>query len=132
MSFSEECYDNGVFLSAMDKRVNEGDVRTWAKRSKHYAYTENYPIVALIDAREASYITAIARQILSRASDEHFLHSIAVVAGDFVVEQNMKLTAMMSASKNIAVFKTLEEAITYSKQQAKLIKEIHGKVPNVF
>lgn len=130
MSFSNEDYNDGVFISSMDARVNEGDARRWAKLSKHYAYTEVYPIIALLDVRSASYVTAIARQILSRAADAHFLHSIAVVVSDFIVEQNMRLVAMMSAGKNITIFNTLEDALEYTKHHAKLLKEIHGKVPD--
>ena len=132
MPFSHERYNDGVFVCRLDERINEADARQWAKFSKHYAYTEKYPIIALIDVRDASYVTANARQILSRAADKHFLHAVAVVAGDFIVEQNMRLVAMMSASKNIEVFNSLEDAQEYATNHAKLLQEIHGKVPDVF
>ena len=127
MPLCYEHYREGVFSCGLDERVNEADMRQWAQLAKQYADTKIYPIVALLDVREASYITAAARQILSKSSDQHFMHAVAVVASDFVVEQNMRLTALMSASKMIEVFTELQAAQDYANNHAQLVQGIRGE-----
>lgn len=132
MPLSYQRYKEGVFTCGLELRIIETDARRWAKMSKDYAYTEVYPIVAILDVTKASYITAAARQILSRASDHHYIHAVAVAAEDFIVEQHMRLTAMLSASKNIEVFTSLNEAHQYAENHARLLRDIHGEMPDAF
>ncbi|MGJ3239312.1 MAG: hypothetical protein ACFE0Q_11445 [Anaerolineae bacterium] len=123
MPLNHQSYTDKLFICNLYDRVNEEDARRWAELGKAYADREQYPLIALLDLQQVTYVTAIARRIFARASDRDHLHIVAVATSDFVVEQNMRLTAMMSASKCLYVFTSWQDAQQHARHHAHLLNE---------
>lgn len=126
MALTNIMFENGIFYCCEVGRIDETDAQQWADLVAQYASLWHLPIIALIDAREATYLTASARSIFARASAIPNLHKAAIVTQDFQVSQNAHLIAMMSVVKHTHIFESLDEAWHFAVHHANLLQACSG------
>ena len=115
-------FENGIFFCREMNTVDKDDALRWAEKVREYAEASPHPIVALVDATEATSITAAAREVFARASAIPGLNAAVVAAKDFRVAQNARLTAMLSVKRHTLIFSNLPEARARAEQLAQLFR----------
>jgi hypothetical protein len=123
MPISEIRFRDGIFYCKETGRVEESDARLWAEKASEFASQSPHPIVALVDATEAKYITAAARKIFARSTTIPGLHAGFVASGDFLVQQNAHLITLMSPDRHTRVFKSLAEAEQSAQETADSLRD---------
>ena len=115
-------FEEGVFYCKEVGEITPDDATRWANYAERFAEESPYPIVALIDATECTFVTAKARAIFARASAMPNLAHAAVAVTDFKVKQSVHLIAMMALQKHTQVFDTIEAAAQFAYQQAQFYR----------
>lgn len=110
MPITDMTFQDGIFFCREIGRIEREDAELWAEKVREYATISPHPIVALVDATEATYITAAAREVFARATAIPGLHAGVVAAKDFRVAQNVRLTAMLSVKRHTLLFSNLPDA----------------------
>lgn len=122
MPIQDMSFHDGIFFCREVGQIDRADAELWAEKVREYAAASPHPIVALVDATEATYITAAAREVFARASAIPGLHAGVVAATDFRVAQNSRLTAMLAVKRHTLIFSSLPEARERAEQLAKLFR----------
>lgn len=123
---NSQCKD-GIFFCEQVGEVNEQDAYAWVQQIQDYAADSMVPLVAFMDATNATYITAKARQIFARASAMTELAGIAIVATRHTVVQSCKLIAMLSVDPYTRVFDTVAEARQYARKRASHVRAAYER-----
>jgi hypothetical protein len=123
MPISNIRFENGIFYCKETGRVEESDARLWAEKACEFASQSQRPIVALVDATEAKYITAAARKIFARSTTIPGLHVGVVATGNFLVQQNAHLITLMSPDRHTHVFASLAEAEQFARDKAQSLRD---------
>ena len=118
MPITDMQFEHGIFSCREVGVISEDDAKLWAKHIAHYAARSPHPIIALVDATRAEYLTAGAREVFAKASATPNLHEAAVATASFRVEHNARMTAMMSAKKHTHIFDNIEDALRFSLERA--------------
>lgn len=106
-------FENGIFFAREVGVVNSDDARLWTESLYHYARSSRQPIVIVVDALQATTITAEARRIFARASETPNVRIAAIATGTLRVTQQSRITALLStvrSSHETHFFTTMEEA----------------------
>lgn len=122
MPITDVAFQDGIFFCREVGQIEREDAAFWAEKVREYAAASPHPIVALVDATEATYITAAAREVFARASAIPGLHAGVVAATDFRVAQNARLTAMLAVERHTLIFSSLEKAREHAEQLAALFR----------
>lgn len=123
MPITDMQFEHGIFSCREVGIINEDDAKLWAKHIAHYAARSPHPIVALVDATRAEYLTSGARQVFAKASAIPNLEEAAVATASFRVEQNARMTAMMSVKKHTHIFDNIENALRFSLERANDLRQ---------
>ncbi len=123
MPISNIRFADGIFYCQETGRVNEADARLWSDKVHEFAASASQPIIALVDATEATYITAAARRVFARANRIPNLHMGVVASGNFLVQQNVRLITLMSPNHHTRVFESFAEAEQFAREQAQLLRD---------
>ena len=121
-------FEEGVFYCKEVGEITPDDAVRWAHHAERFAEESPYPIVALIDATECTFVTAKARAIFARASSMPNLAHAAVAVSDFKVKQSVQLIAMMALQKHTHVFDTIEAAAQFAYQHAQVYRSNQANV----
>lgn len=116
-------FEDGIFYCKESGRVDKDDAQLWAEKAQQFASQTSVPIVALVDATDATYITAAARQIFARATAIANLHDAAVATDNFLVEQNAQLISVMSVDRHTHIFNNLADAQQFARERAQLLRD---------
>ncbi len=120
MPITDMEFKDGIFFCREIGQIEREDAELWAEKVREHAEASPHPIVALVDATEATYITAAAREVFARASAIPGLHAGVVAAKDFRVAQNSRLTALLAVKRHTLIFSNLAEARERAEQLAQL------------
>jgi len=122
MPITDIAFQDGIFFCREVGQIDRKDAEFWADKVREYAAASQHPIVALVDATAATYITAAAREVFARASAIPGLHAGVVAATDFRVAQNSRLTAMLAVERHTLIFSSLEKAREHAEKLAQLFR----------
>ena len=123
MPISNIRFADGIFYCKESGRVDEADARLWSDKAHEFAASASQPIVALVDATEATYITAAARHVFARSTQIPNLHTGVVVTDNFLVQQNAHLITLMSPNRHTRLFASFAEAERFAREQAQQLRE---------
>jgi hypothetical protein len=126
MPITQTRFQDGIFFCREEGEISAEDAQYWAEQASFYAHQSSYPIVALIDATEATYVTAAARRIFARASAIPNLHDAAVATHRARVMHNARLTVMLAVDKHTRIFDDIEKATQFAVNRARLLRDLHG------
>jgi hypothetical protein len=102
-------FDDGIFFAQFLGSIDRADAEQWSAFLREYASTSPTPIVALVEALDASYFSAAARTIIARVSETPNLKAIAIVAPN-VLLAIVGMIGIMGGSGRIQVFMSMQEA----------------------
>jgi anti-anti-sigma regulatory factor len=110
MPIVDMTFEDGVFSAREVGRVDAADALEWARRLAQHTDASKTPVLALIDAREVTYIVQDARKVFVRAANLPNFKAAAVVIADPVAEQTARIIGMMSPRDHTRVFNTMDDA----------------------
>ena len=116
-------YENGIFFAREVGCIDQHDAKLWAETMLHHARSSSFPIVLLIDALEASSITAEARRIFAKAAETPNVKIGVVASNNDRVMQHSRITALLGAvrkSHETHFFSSLEEAREFANSHTPL------------
>jgi len=109
-------FEDGIFFAREVGRIDQADAELWMKQARDYANASPTPIVALVDAREVTYITVEARRIFVIASKIPNLQAGVVATQGAVSTQSANVIGMMAERGHTHIFPTLEEAQDFARR----------------
>jgi len=110
MPIHDISFENGLYFARESGEISLADAELWAKYAVLYASHSETPIVALIDARDVTFVTVEARRIFVRASHIPNLHGACVATKTVRNTQTSRIIGKMAQHDHTSVFETLEEA----------------------
>lgn len=113
MPIVDMSYENGIFFVREVGCIDQHDARLWAETMLQHARSSSFPIVLLIDALEASSITAEARRIFAKAAETPNVKIGVVASNNDRVMQHSRIAALLGTVRKTHethFFNTLEEA----------------------
>jgi len=123
MPISDIRCENGIYRCRGMARIEIQDAERWSQYARTFASLSAFPIIALINAMDTTYICAAARDILAQATGIPKIHKIVITTDHFVVGQNLQLILRMANRPNIVIFDELEQASAFAQQQANLLRQ---------
>lgn len=113
MSICDISFENGVYFSREVGHVDASDAKTWTETLLRYARASDTPIVILVDALEATFISTEARRIFALAAETPNVRIAAVATNNLLTTQQSRMAALMGTVRHTHethFFKTFEEA----------------------
>lgn len=107
----------GVFSCRQFGHIDVEDAQLFTHHLRIAAGESRLPIIARIDAREATLLKPDAGKILMKATAIPNLDAIVIVTGNLVMTQTSRLLAIRSRQRNIHVFESWEDAETFTNAQ---------------
>jgi hypothetical protein len=105
--------ENGLFFAREVGSVDGDDARLWAEALARCARSSPVPVVILVDALQATTITAEARRVFAKASETPNVRIAVVAVSNARATQQSRITALLSTVRSTHethFFTTLEEA----------------------
>jgi hypothetical protein len=118
MPIHDISFEDGIYFARESGEISLADAELWAKYAVLYASHSQTPIVALIDARDVTFITVEARRVFVRASHIPNLRGACVATKSVRNAQTSRIIGKMSLDDHTFVFETLEEARWYAQRLA--------------
>ncbi len=116
-------YENGIFFAREVGCIDQNDAKLWAETMFHHARNSTFPIVLLIDALEATSITAEARRVFAKSAETPNVKVGAVASNNDRVMQHSRITALLGTVRkthDTHFFNTLEEASEFASKHTPL------------
>jgi hypothetical protein len=111
-------FEDGIFFAEEVGNISKEEAEQWVALLTEHARNSPTPIVAVVDALQAGYVTAPARQLFADASFTPNLIAVCVAAQNVVVA-TAGLIGMMGEHNRTYVFYSVAEARAYAEERLK-------------
>lgn len=114
MSIENITFNNAIMQCRESGRVDSADAEAYARAVAQYAAQSIVPIVVLMDARDAEFITPEASSIFVKANDIPNVLAFIIVTDDIMITQVARILSLRNPHHTTHTFDDWNEAITFA------------------
>jgi hypothetical protein len=110
-------FDQEIVSSKVVGQVDRADADKWVIAIQRFVEMKRGPIIALMDALEATFVTVSARVVFAQTSRNANLIGLIVAADNSITVQSFRVTGMLGEQGHTFIFTTLDEARQFAKDR---------------
>ena len=103
-------FEKEIVFSRARGQIERADADKWLIAVQRCVEMKRGPIIAVMDALEATFISISARVVFAQTSRNANLLGLVVAANSIIAVQSFRLTGMLGERGHTHIFPTLDEA----------------------